>query len=290
MQPSDPVSCGLFGWPVGHSLSPEIHNAAFAASGLNWNYRAYPVRPEELSVALLNFKDRGGRGLNITIPHKIAVIDLLDRLEDRARLIGAVNTVLFKSSEASGFNTDGPGFIRSVEEAWGFDFAGKSVVLFGAGGAGRAVAVSAALEGARVEITDLDRERAESLSAWINREIREGAAGFFSPDNDAGKAVISAADLAVDATPLGLHPTDPASFDPGLLPPAAAVIDLVYNPAETALLRAARKRGLRAINGLGMLVHQAAISWTIWTGLEAPVAVMRAAALRAMERPNQKEG
>jgi len=289
MPAGNSVCCGLFGWPVGHSISPRIHNAAFAAAGLDWEYRSYPVRPGDLGTAFRDFREGGGRGLNITIPHKIAVMEFLDRLEERARLIGAVNTVLFKSGKASGFNTDGQGFIRSVEEELDFVFAGKMVTVFGAGGAGRAVAVSAALEGARVEIADLDRKRAEELSRWINRQVREGAAGVFAAGTDTGKLVISAADLAVNATPLGLKPADPASFDPGLLSPAAAVVDLVYNPPETALLRAARERGLKVVNGLGMLVRQAAISWTIWTGIEAPVALMRSAALRAMEERNKEQ-
>ncbi len=290
MRSNHTVLCGLFGWPVGHSISPQIHNAAFAAAGLDWRYLSYPVRPEKMAVALRNFASRGGRGLNITIPHKVAVIELIDRLEDRARLIGAVNTVLFKGGKVSGFNTDGPGFIRSVKEELNFDFAGKTVAVFGAGGAGRAVAVASAQEGARVEIADLDRSRSEDLSEWINREIREGAAGFFAADTDNGRTVTAAADLAVDATPLGLNPSDPTSFNPGLLSLTSAVVDLVYNPPETALLRAARKRGLKAINGLGMLVHQAAISWTIWTGLEAPVEVMRSAARRAMAEREAGEG
>ncbi|MDP8235617.1 MAG: shikimate dehydrogenase [Candidatus Erginobacter occultus] len=290
MRPSETVICGLFGWPVGHSISPEIHNAAFAAAGLDWSYRSFPVRPEELPSAFREFQSRGGRGLNITIPHKVAVIELLDRLEDRARLIGAVNTVLFQDGSASGFNTDGPGFIRAVEEEWGFSFSGKSVVLFGAGGAGRAVAVSAVLEGSRLAITDLDRDRAEGLSGWINREIRPEAAAVFAADTASGERVIAAADLAVDATPLGLDPSDPPAFDPGLLSPAASVVDLVYNPPETPLLRAARRRGLKTLGGLGMLIHQAALSWTIWTGLPAPIEAMRVAALRAMEERRPEEG
>lgn len=289
MTEGEKMQCGLFGWPVGHSISPRIHNAAFSAAGLDWEYRSYPVRPEELPDSFRGFAARGGRGLNITIPHKVAVMKLLDRVEDRARLIGAVNTVLFKSGEASGFNTDGPGFIQSVEEGLYFNFAGKTVAVFGAGGAGRAVAVSAALKGARVEIADLDRERAEELSRWINREVRPGAAGHFYPEKRSGRAILSAADLAVDATPLGLAPADPVTFDPALLSPKAAVVDLVYNPPETPLLRAARHLGLRAINGLGMLVQQAALSWTIWTGLPAPVEVMRSAALRAMERREKEK-
>ncbi len=284
MQQSNTVPCGLFGWPVGHSISPQIHNAAFAAAGLDWNYRSYPVRPEELAAAFREFAARGGRGLNITVPHKIAVMELLDRLDERARLIGAVNTVLFRDGTAVGFNTDGPGFIRSVEEELGFSFTGKSMVQIGAGGAGRAVAVSAALEGARVEISDLERERAEGLAGWINREIRPGAAGCFEPEDPEAAEVLGDCGLAVDCTPLGLEPSDPLSFDPGLLPSSAAVVDLVYNPPETPLLKAARIRGLKTLNGLGMLIYQAGLSWEIWTGREAPRSVMREAARRALKR------
>ncbi len=280
---SSTVLTGLFGHPVSHSISPQIHNAAFAAARLNWLYLAFNVEAPDLAAAFRGFRALGGRGLNITIPHKQSVIALLDEVSKEARLIGAVNTVLFRDGLSSGYNTDGPGFIRALREEAGFSFPGKSVCLFGAGGAGRAVAVQAALEGAaRVDICDLRPERAEELSAWINQEIRAGISGVFQAGSKEGAGIIGGCDLLVDATPLGLHPEDPVSVDPALLAPGTLVMDLVYNPVETPLLRASRGRGLRAINGLGMLIHQAAAAGEIWTGVTAPVEVMREAARQAL--------
>ncbi|MFH1038999.1 MAG: shikimate dehydrogenase [PVC group bacterium] len=280
---SSTVLTGLFGDPVSHSISPRIHNAAFASARLNWLYLAFPVRPDDLEAAFRGFRVLGGRGLNITIPHKRAVIPFLDELSGEARLIGAVNTVLFRAGRAAGYNTDGPGFARALREDSGFSLAGKSVCLIGAGGAGRAAAVQAALEGAsRIEIADLSLERAGELSGWINEKIRSGIAGVFEIKSGAGAEIIGGCDLLVDATPLGLKPGDPVSFDPSLLSPGTLVMDLVYNPLETPLLKATRKRGLKGINGLGMLVYQAAAAWEIWTGKTAPVDVMKAAAREAL--------
>ena len=280
---SSTVLTGLFGYPVHHSISPRIHNAAFTTSGLNWLYLAFSVMPDDLETAVTGFRAMGGRGLNITIPHKQAVMDFLDDVSEEARLIGAVNTVLFRDGRSLGYNTDGPGFIRALREERGFSPDKKTICLIGAGGAGRAVAVQSALSGAaRIEIADLIPERAGELSEWINRRIGPGLSGVFQVGSRMGDGIIAGADLVVDATPLGLHPDDPVSFDPVLLSPSALVMDLVYNPPETPLLRAVRGRGVEGINGLRMLVHQAALAWEIWTGETAPVDVMKKAAQQAL--------
>ncbi|MDP8213735.1 MAG: shikimate dehydrogenase [Candidatus Euphemobacter frigidus] len=278
---------GLFGWPVLHSISPLIHNAAFTSAGLNWIYRAFGVEPENLESAFMDFRMRRGKGLNITIPHKQAVMDLLDELSEEARLIGAVNTVLFQERRALGYNTDGAGFIRALKEEKRFSPKGKHVCLIGAGGAGRAVAVTATREGAdRVSISDLAPDRARELSEWVNRKFGPGRAGVFQVGSPEGDEIIAGADLVVDATPLGLNPDDPLSFDPSLLSASALVMDLVYNPPETPLLKAVRARGVGGINGLGMLVHQAAAAWEIWTGREPPLQVMKEAAQQALYGKN----
>ena len=276
---------GLFGYPVGHSISPGIHNAAFESAGLDWTYLAFSVKPEDLEAAFVGFQALGGRGLNITIPHKQEVMRFLDEVSEEARLIGAINTVLFRDGRSLGYNTDGPGFVRTLKEEKDFLLDGMRVCLIGAGGAGRAVAVQSALSGiARIDITDLDSDRVEELSGWINQEIRAGLSGIFRVGSREGDEIIAAADLVVDATPLGLHPDDPISFDPNLLNPGGLVMDLVYNPPETELLAAARDMGIDTLNGLGMLIHQAALSWAIWTGERAPIEVMKKAARAALNR------
>lgn len=277
------VLTGLFGYPVGHSISPAIHNSAYLQSRLDWTYLLFSVKPEDLEHAFLGFQALGGRGLNITIPHKQEVIRLLDVVSEEARLIGAVNTVLFRDGRSRGYNTDGPGFVRALREEKDFSLEGERVCLIGAGGAGRAVAVQSALSGiTRIDIADLDSDRAEELSDWINQEIRADLSGIFRVGSREGDEIVAAADLIVDATPLGLHPEDPLSFDPALLDPETLLMDLVYNPPETPLLKTARELGVDTLNGLGMLIHQAALAWEIWTGERAPIEVMKQAARAAL--------
>jgi shikimate dehydrogenase len=283
------VLTGLFGYPVGHSISPAIHNSAYSAAGLDWIYLAFSVKPEDLAAAFTGFQALGGRGLNITIPHKQDVICLLDEVSEEARLIGAVNTVLFRAGRALGYNTDGPGFIQALREERNFSLAGKRVCLIGAGGAGRAVAVQSALSGIdRLAIADLDRERAEELSDWINQKIASDLSVVLPTGTREGEELISGADLVVDATPLGLYPDDPVSFDPSLLARETLVMDLIYNPMETPLLKKARELGVDAINGLGMLIHQAALAWEIWTGDPAPIEAMKQAAGAALYKSGIK--
>jgi len=268
---------------VGHSISPAIHNSAYSEAGLNWIYLAFSVKPEDLEAAFQGFRALGGRGLNITIPHKQEVTRLLDEVSEEARLIGAVNTVLFRDGRSLGYNTDGPGFVRALREEKDFSLKGERVCLIGAGGAGRAVAVQSALSGiSRIDLADLDRDRVEELSDWINTKIGSDFSGVFQVGSREGDEIISAADLVVDATPLGLGPDDPISFDPSLLSRGTLVMDLVYNPPETPLLKKVRELEIDGINGLGMLIHQAALAWEIWTGETAPIEVMKKAAQAAL--------
>jgi shikimate dehydrogenase len=284
------VLTGLFGYPVEHSISPVIHNSAFSHARMDWTYLAFSVKPENLEEAFIGFQALGGRGLNITIPHKQEVIRLLDEVSEEASLIGAVNTVLFRDGRSLGYNTDGPGFVRTLKEEKDFLLDGMRVCLIGAGGAGRAVAVQSALSGiARIDIADLDSDRVEELSGWINQEIRADLSGIFRVGSREGDEIIAAADLVVDATPLGLNPDDPLSFDPSLLNPGGLVMDLVYNPPETELLNAARDLGIDTLNGLGMLIHQAALAWEIWTGERASIEVMKKAARAALYKSGIKK-
>ncbi len=286
MPPADSSTTllGLFGHPVEHSLSPSIHNAAFRAVGLNWVYLAFEVTPETLEAALNGCRALGMPGLNITHPLKRSVIPFLDGLSKEAELIGAVNTVHFTEGKAKGFNTDGRGFIAALQEEKGFPVRDKTVFVIGAGGAGRAVAVQSALEGAgRILLADLESERAEEVTGLINGNIRKGLAESLKVGGTDWEEKIAHADLVVDATPLGMKDGDPLSFDPALLSSAALLVDLVYSPPQTRLLAEARRLGKAGLNGLGMLIRQAALAWEIWTGRPAPLEVMKEAARKALK-------
>lgn len=248
---------------------------------MNGIYLAFSVPPGRLEAALIGCRALGFCGLNLTIPHKVAAIPFLSALSREARCLGAVNTVVFRNGRMLGDNTDGRGFVRAVEEQ-GFRLKGKRIFLAGAGGAGRAVAIRAALEGAAsVSIADPLSSRAAVLVARVNK-VAPRIARAAPVGSAVWREALAAADLAVNASPLGMKASDPLPFPPALLPRSSVIFDLVYNPPETRLLAAARKIGREGMNGLGMLVHQAALSWELWTGEPAPVEVMRKAARSAM--------
>ncbi len=274
---------GLFGYPVRHSASPAFQNAGFRAVGLDWVYLAFKVHPDDLGEAIGGIVTLGFRGINLTIPHKRAVIEYLDELSPEAEIIGAVNTVDVREERLKGHNTDGSGFVRSIREESGVELEGKTIFLMGAGGSGRAVASQAALEGAaRVSICDCDEARAQSLVSAIDAGIRPGVGKFIAFDNLAIREALQDSEMFVDATPLGMKPGDPLSINADWLRPETFVYDLVYNPPETALLRAAKQRGCRTQNGLGMLLYQGCIAFEIWTGVPAPVGEMRNALQKAI--------
>jgi shikimate dehydrogenase len=252
-----------------------MHNAAFAALGLDWAYVAFDVPPASLRGALGGVRALGIGGLSVTIPHKEAAARLVDKLSTTADALGAVNTVVPEGDVLRGENTDGAGFLRAVQDDEGFDVGGRRCLVVGAGGAARSVVRALAGAGAaEVVVVNRTRSRAESVAGLAPGCGRVGVAA------EAGEA-----DLVVNATPLGMAgggledelPIDPAHLGPGQL-----VIDLVPNPAITPLVDAARERGAVATNGLGMLVHQAALAFRLWTGIDPPVQVMSAAALAAL--------
>lgn len=260
---------GVIGDPVRHSRSPAIHNAAFAAAGLDWVYVAFEVGEGEVPSALAGMRALGLAGLNVTMPHKQAVADAVDWLTPEAQALDAVNTVVVHDGRLIGHNTDGAGFVDSLLVDEGISLAGLRCVVLGAGGAGRAVVRAMAAAGAAevvvVNRTPAAAERAVALA---------GAAGRLGTALD-----VADADLVVNATPLGMGADRSLPCDPAALGGASqVVVDLVYDPPETVWMAAARARGLRVVGGLGMLVHQAAHAFTLWTGLEAPLAAMRAAA------------
>jgi shikimate dehydrogenase len=267
------VAC-IIGWPVEHSLSPVMHNAAFRATGLDWVYVPLPVPPHALPAAIEGMRALGIAGANVTMPHKLAVVDHLDEVSGEAIRIGAVNVIVRAPGDRLiGANTDGAGFLRFLETSAGVRVRGKTALLLGAGGAARAVAVAFADAGGTVVIAARDAGAGAEAAAAAG-----GGAAAISFDGASDAA--ARADLIVNATPVGSDGAElvvPADC----IEPRHTVVDLIYSPPETPLLAAARSRGALAHNGLGMLVDQAALAFELWTGTPAPVEVMSAAALAA---------
>jgi shikimate dehydrogenase len=274
------VAC--FGQPVAENPTGAMQEAAFGALGLNWRYLTVEVPPEKLRDAILGLRAFGMRGANLTIPHKVAVMEHLDEIAPDAAIIGAVNTVRREGDLLIGENTDGKGFLRGVRNDAGMDPKGKRAVVLGAGGAARAIVTELALAGASdVLVVNRSVPRGEQmvgdLSAKTKAQIRFQAwQGTYPAPDDA--------DILVNATSIGLYPdvdamppVDLSGAHPGLL-----VCDAVFNPPETRLLAAARLRGLPVLDGLAMLVYQGVIGFQLWTGLDAPEAVMKQALGRAL--------
>ncbi|HIC89870.1 MAG TPA: shikimate dehydrogenase [Anaerolineae bacterium] len=271
---------GLIGWPVAHSLSPTMHNAAFAALGLNWAYVPLPVSPDRVGEAVCGLRALGFRGANVTIPHKQAVISHLDELTPVALAIQAVNTILVRGdSTLLGHNTDAEGFLRALTEVVPLErLPGRQALVLGAGGGARAAVYALAQAGADVVILNRTVERARQLAqemqaVWPERQL---TAGRF-PEELA--QVAPQADLIVNCTSVGMWPhEDRMPWDPEIpFHSRQVVYDLVYRPIVTKLLRQARAAGAMTVGGLGMLIHQGAAAFELWTGQVAPVAVMREA-------------
>jgi shikimate dehydrogenase len=266
---------GVLGWPLRHTLSPVMQNAAFRAAGLEWHYLAFPVPPEELGAAIEGLRSLGAVGANVTMPHKEAVLALLDEVSGDARELGAVNTIQRVGGRLVGHNTDLDGFREFVSGDAGIEVAGRSAVVLGAGGAARAVTVALDDLGAASIVVCARRPRAARAVARLARRARREGAGWDGVD-----ARVTRADVVINSTPLGSQGEDPApgaSFRPG-----QAVVDLVYHPPATPLVERARAAGADAWGGLGMLVRQGAASFRIWTGRGAPIETMSAAAVRAL--------
>ncbi len=277
---------GVIGWPVQHSLSPPMHNAAFRALGLNWVYVAFAVPPDNVGTAIAGMRALGLRGLNVTIPHKAAVVSHLDEISATSRQLGVVNTIVNSDGHLRGDSTDGAGFIRALAEA-GEGITDNRVVLIGAGGSARAVALAAAQEQPEeLVIVNRTPQRAVELAELVRAAGGLEAVRSIALDSPEVATAVSSADVIIDSTPVGMYPhTDVAPvISPQWLRPCQLVCDLTYNPRETVLLQAAREAGARVLDGTGMLVHQGAIAFEQWTGEEAPVEVMRLALLEALER------
>lgn len=278
---------GVIGYPIAHSVSPAMHNAGFAHQKMNCYYGAFAVEPEGLQAAIDGVRGLGLLGVNVTIPHKEKVAPFLDEVAPTARQLGAVNTIVNRGGRLIGYNTDGWGFICSLEEA-GVRPAGLQAVVLGAGGAARAIAVHLALAGVRrITMSNRTPDRAEQLVAEVRPAVPADMplSAVEAGSTEERDALLNAG-LVVNCTPLGMtgeHSLATPISDINLLPQAAVVYDTVYTPMETRLIREARLRGLRTVSGLGMLVHQGACAWEYWFGRRGPVAIMQRAARAALE-------
>jgi shikimate dehydrogenase len=285
--------CAVLGSPIRHSASPAMHNAAFAALGLNWSYLAYEVQPENLRAAIAGARAMGFAGLNLTVPHKVLALDIVDALDESARIWAAVNTIRFegrnaegswlplrefdqvspRESRSHGFNTDADGLETSLREDLKMELRGKKVLLLGAGGAGRMAALKCAGAGvSELCLVNRTPSKSEEIAAEIGRRCPAVRVTVGYPRTEV--------DLLLNATSLGLRPEDPSPLDEKQFSPrqAQAVYDMIYKPAETRLLAAAKAAGCKTANGIGMLVGQGARAFNLWTGQTAPVETMRRAA------------
>jgi shikimate dehydrogenase len=276
-----PALVGIFGDPVTHSRSPAMHNAAFRALKLDYYYLPFAIKPAGLAAAVNAIRTLGMAGVNLTIPHKERALSYLDGLSAEARRIGAVNTVVNRGGRLIGHNTDGRGFLLALRAAWGVSMQGRVVCLIGAGGAARAVAAALMRAGVkRLIIANRSIDRAARLARAIRgRGARSSARVQVIALSDAAlRRVAADCDYLVNATAVGLRRSDPRLASPEVVGRFPSVCDLIYQPAVTPLLRDARAAGCRTMNGLGMLVYQGALSFQLWTGRKAPIAVMMRAA------------
>ncbi len=265
---------GIIGYPIGHSVSPAMHNAAFRHLGIDAIYLKFEVKPENLRDAVFGAKALGFVGLNVTIPHKEEILKFVKPV-GIAKLIGAVNTVVVQKLE--GYNTDAYGAMKALESA-GVDVEGKIALVVGAGGAGRAIAFALAERKATVIVTN----RTESRGLKLAEDVRKVGECFFHP-YDRLEELKGRIDLIVNATPLGMKGFEQKLPVPESLLEDVVVFDTVYNPLETPLIKKAKERGCKVIYGIDMLVYQGAEAFRIWTGMDPPVNVMREAALSALK-------
>jgi shikimate dehydrogenase len=274
--------CAIIGDPVEHSLSPVMHNAAFKKLGLNLVYVAFRVTPTKLKTALLGAKSLGLRGLNVTMPHKNAVMSHLDAVDSTAKYIGAVNTVLNNQGKLIGYNTDGRGAMIALQEN-GVYPAEKKMVLLGAGGAAKAIAYQAAQDVEELVILNRTPEKAKKLAEALKSFGAKVKGGTLS--SKVLKQELPTTDILVNATSVGIHPdVDVSPVPSDLLHSNLSVMDIIYNPLEPKLLKDAKSAGAKAVSGIEMLLYQGAVAFEIWTNCPAPVEVMREAALNELEK------
>jgi shikimate dehydrogenase len=283
-----PVRLGVFGDPVAHSLSPEMQNAALRACEIDAQYVRFHIRPNELRSALRFLRNLDFIGVNLTVPHKIAGLSQIDEADESARRAGAVNTIRLCDKKLIGSNTDGDGFLRAIRTEFSVDVRDLRVMIIGAGGGtGRAIAWQCALENCeRLVLVNRTLEKANELADRLRPFFMEprvlgpmARLEAIAWEESAIRMQLADTDLIVNATPLGMNSSDPAPIPARLLAPHHMVFDCVYGPSKTALLRAAEQAGARSANGISMLLHQGALSFSIWFNREPPIEAMRKALL-----------
>ncbi|MFC1980995.1 shikimate dehydrogenase [Chloroflexota bacterium] len=277
--------CGVIGDPIEHTMSPVMHNAAFKKLGIDYVYVPFGVKQDGLGKAVEGMRALNIRGLNVTIPHKVAVMPLLDEVDSLAQKIGAVNTIVNDDGFLKGYNTDATGFLQPLLER-GVEPKGKTAVILGAGGASRAICFILAERGAHLVILNRNLERAQELAGRISESFGiEVKAIRLIEENLSG--ALEKADILVNATSVGMSPdVDETPVPASLLKSALVVFDIVYNPVKTKLLREAEGAGARTIEGVDMLVWQGALAFEKWTGQKAPVGLMKSETIEALGHEN----
>jgi len=278
---SHTVLYGVIGDPIRHSKSPVMMNRAFRVTGVNAVYAAFHVSAGRLAAFAEGARAMGMGGFNVTIPHKSAIMEYLDEIDPTAEAAGAVNTVVRRDERLIGYNTDGPGYVRSLKEEAGAEISGRRVVVLGAGGAARGILHALAREGpAHIAIVNRTYSRAEELARSLAAGVPAEALG---PDDL--REACADADIVINTTSAGMSPNAdelPLGIDASWMKPGAVASDIVYNPMRTRFLMDAERAGCRAHFGLGMFIYQGAYAFEYWTGRPAPVDAMREAVLRAL--------
>ena len=275
----------VIGDPIAHSLSPTMHNAVLRRLEPDYTYIPVQVPKGQLQQTLDQFAAQGVRGFNVTIPHKVDILQHLDCVSPEAQLIGAVNTVALEAGRWVGYNTDGIGFLQSLEEEAGIDPAGRTVLILGAGGAARALAIQLGLAGvAEIIMANRTGEKAQALLAEMRAKISQPTYHAISLHAEEIRMALAQADLVINATPVGMRGYSGGDnlIRAEWLKAEHVVIDLVYRPLRTEFLQLAESVGCRTVSGLGMLLYQGACAYKIWFGVEPPIEVMREALLLAL--------
>lgn len=270
---------GIFGYPVAHTFSPAMHNAAFEKLKLNAVYVPFSVTPDRIKSAISALPSLGIAGVNLTMPYKEICLAYLDELSKEAKLIGAVNTILVtEEGKLKGYNTDGIGFVTALRRQLRIEPKGRSAFIIGAGGAGKAVAIQLALEGAKhIFVVDIQKNKAHKLVQTLRRNIHHVRLRAVPYAKHEIERTIADTDILINATPIGMRESDPLIFDPNALHHKIVICDLIYNPPMTKMLKVARSKKLKMMNGLGMLLFQGAAAFSIWAQKPAPVDVMHKA-------------
>lgn len=266
---------GILGYPIGHSLSPAMQNKAFKFCEIDNVYLPLEVKPEDLSLVVKSLSKLNFDGFNVTAPHKVEIIKYLDEIDEFAKIIGAVNTVVIKEGKTKGYNTDGKGFLRALEENANIQVKGKKIFILGAGGAARSIAVTMAVNGAeKIYICNRTYEKAVKLSNMLNNNFTKICKPIPMEPVHMKKA-IDESDILVNSTVVGMYPNvENSPIDKSLLHKDLVVYDIVYNPKKTKLLKDAEAIGCKTLSGLWMLVYQGAEAFEMWTGKKAPVKLM----------------